>query len=272
MEKTKIAFHGVPRSGTSWLGAIFDSSLNVSYRNQPLFSFKFKSFLTENSKKEEIDQFFSLIEECNDDFIIQKEGKSIGHIPTFQKGNITHIIYKEARYHHILVNMLEQHDTLKIIGIVRNPKSVISSWYHAPKEFKKDEWDILKEWEYASLKNEGRLEEFYGYLKWKEVTKIFLYLKEKYPNRFYLLEYNELLNRTEETVRDLFHFCDIQFSEQTAHFLDLSKKKDLSEDSYSVYRLNQVDDKWKIELPFEIIKSIENDLKGTVLEKFLYDS
>jgi len=267
-----IAFHGVPRSGTSWVGAIFDSSKNVEYRHQPLFSFSFKSFLTENSTEKEIDQFFSLIEKCNDDFILEKEGKNIGHKPTFQKDNITHIIYKEARYHHILINMMEQHDNVKVVGIVRNPKSVISSWYHAPKEFKKEEWGILEEWKNASLKNEGRKEEFYGYDKWKEVTKTFLYLKEKYPTRFYLLEYNELLNRTEETVKELFSFCGIEFSEQTSQFLSLSQKKDLSEDSYSVYRLNQVDDKWKTDLPLEIVKSIDIDLKGTVLEKFLYDS
>lgn len=42
------------------------------------------------------------INKSNDDFILQKEGKKIGHIPNFNKENITHIVYKEARYHHIL--------------------------------------------------------------------------------------------------------------------------------------------------------------------------
>jgi Sulfotransferase domain len=264
----KISFHGVPRSGTSWLGAIFDSSKNVAYRHQPLFSYAFKSYLTESSSKIEIEKFFNLINESNDDFILQNEGKIRGHIPKFYKENITHIIYKEARYHHILLNMMEKHDTLKIVGIVRNPKSVISSWYNAPKEFNKEKWNILDEWKNAGLKNKSQKEEFYGYNKWKEVANLFLSLKEKYPKRFFLLEYKELLNRTEEAVKDLFNFSGIEFSKQTAEFLSLSKKKDLSNDAYSVYRVNQVDDKWKTDLPKEIIESIDTDLKGSELEKY----
>ena len=49
MSLVKVAIHGVPRSGTTWLGSIFDSSPNVIYRNQPLFSYAFKSYLSEHS-------------------------------------------------------------------------------------------------------------------------------------------------------------------------------------------------------------------------------
>ena len=39
-----ISIHGVPRSGTSWLGQILDSSPKVRYKFQPLFSYAFKKY------------------------------------------------------------------------------------------------------------------------------------------------------------------------------------------------------------------------------------
>jgi len=154
------------------------------------------------------------------------------------------------------------------VGIVRNPKSIISSWYHAPKEFKKDEWDLMTEWRKAESKNKGRPEEFYGYDKWKEVAELFLELKEKYPDRFYLLEYKSLLNDTDKEIEKLFNFCGIEPAKQTRDFIKRGNEKDLSRDAYSVYRKNQTDDKWKKDLPSEIIAAIDEDLNGTELERF----
>lgn len=267
----KIAFHGVPRSGTTWVGSIFDSSENVAYLHQPLFSFEFKSYLNESSNKQKIDNFFTHIKNTKDDFVLQKEGKEKGIIPSFKKNEITHVVYKEARYHHILNNLLEQHEDLKVVGIIRNPKSIISSWYNAPKEFNKKEWNLITEWRDAPLKNLNKIEEFYGFTKWKEVSNLFLYLKEKFPERFYLLEYTKLLQNTKETVKELFEFCNINFGIQTNNFINKSKSIDLSSNSYSVFRINQSDEKWKNDLPLEIIKSIDLELKGTRLEKFLYE-
>jgi hypothetical protein len=269
MRLTKIAFHGVPRTGTSWVGAIFDSSKNVKYCNQPLFSYAFKDYLTENSSYKVINDFFNGLENTLDNFILQKDGKEKGHIPTFLKGETTHIIYKEARYHNILENLLEKDLKLKVVGIIRDPRSVLASWYNAPKEFKKNEWDFLKEWKNAVHKNEGRAEEYYGYNKWKEVALLFLKLKSEYPDRFFLLNYSELLNDTEKVIKGLFEFCDLELSKQTIEFLRASSSKDISIDAYSVYRKNQVDDKWKTVLPEEIVVEIDLDLAGTILEPFI---
>mgnify|MGYP000005056777 CR=1 FL=1 len=173
----RVAIHGVPRSGTSWLGAIFDSSPNVCFKNQPLFSYKLKGYLNERSTKEKINRFFSLLEKTTDSFMDQVEGKSKGTIPLFEKKDLTHIVYKEARYHNILPNLMQEDEDIKVIGIVRNPKSVLSSWYHAPKEFNQKAWSFVDEWENAQHKNLGKIEEFYGYNKWKEVLLLFLDLK-----------------------------------------------------------------------------------------------
>lgn len=269
MELSNIAIHGVPRSGTTWLGAIFDSSEEVVYRNQPLFSYAFKSFLTEYSSVKEIEEFFEKISKSDDEFLTQIESKLKGFIPIFNKNNPSHIVYKEARYHNVLANMLQKNNKLKVVGIIRNPKSVLTSWFNAPKEFDRNNWNFLEQWKEAELKNEKRKIEFYGYQKWKEVALMFLNFKKKFEKQFYLVNYKDLLTDTENVTKVMFDFCGLNFSNQTADFILKSRSNDMSDEAYSVYRNNSLDDKWMHVLPKEISNTIDKDLKGTELEIFL---
>jgi hypothetical protein len=170
----KVAIHSVPRSGSTWLGSIFDSHPNVAYRYQPLFSYTHKGVLTPNSSKKEIDTFFQDILYTTDDFVLQKAAIEAGKIPSFFKESPTHIVYKEVRYHHILSNLLEQDNEIIVIGLIRNPFAVIHSWLNAPKEFRKDlGWKEMEEWQFAPKKNLNKPEEFNGFEKWKEVRDLF---------------------------------------------------------------------------------------------------
>jgi len=179
-------------------------------------------------------------------------------------------VYKEVRYHHILKNLLKKDKEVKVIGLVRNPFSVVNSWLNAPREFRKDlGWNELEEWRFAKKKNLNKVEEFNGYEKWKEVTLLFEELKKIYPERFYILKYDELLRSTESGVKDLFEFCDLDFQNQTKHFLFNSTNNDQSKEAYSVFRKNQVDDNWKTQLNTTIISEIKEDLKIIDLEKYI---
>ena len=75
----KIAIHSVPRSGSTWLGEILNSSTNVKYCFQPLFSYKFKDYLDERSPKEEIDNFFSMLSDTDDEFICRIRNVQSAH-------------------------------------------------------------------------------------------------------------------------------------------------------------------------------------------------
>lgn len=257
----KIAIHGVPRSGTTWLGAIFDSHPNLIYKLQPLFSYRFKDRLTPNSSKDEINIFFKELAYVSDDFLDQNEGKANGIIPNFIKDDkkITHLCYKEVRYHHILENMLINNLELKIVGLIRNPFSVINSWLKAPKEFKKElGWKIEDEWRDAPKKNLNKPEEFNGYNKWKEVAFLFLKLKQEYPQRFYLLAYEDLLADRVNEIQKLFDFAALEYTAQTAEFLNDSGQKN-DQDAYSVFKVKDKDNSWENELPSYIIEEIKND-------------
>jgi len=266
----KLAIHSVPRSGSTWLGSIFDSHPDTIYKYQPLFSYKFKDYLNENSTRDDIDSFFRDLKISKDDFLDQTEAKKKGIIPSFDKNpNPKVVVYKEVRYHHILKNMMEVSTDLKLIGIVRNPLSTIHSWLNAPKEFRKDKgWKSNNEWLNAPSKNKNQKEEFNGYNKWKETALLFEELKKKYPLRFMLVSYSELIKSTDEMVEQLFSFCELEIGKQTNYFLKDSRDKTIK-NAYSVYRNKVSDSNWKGDLNQEIVDFITADLGNSVLEKYL---
>lgn len=266
----RIAIHSVPRSGSTWLGSIFDSCPNVAYRFQPLFSYGHKSQLGDNSSIEEIDNFFNDILNTKDEFVLQIKEKDAGLRPDFEKNDISAIVYKEVRYHYILDNLLKKDKEIIVIGLVRNPLSVINSWLRAPKEFKKElGWKELEEWRYANKKNLNQIEEFNGFEKWKEVTLMFEDFNARFPNRFYLLKYSDLLNNTLELVQELFNFCGLEYTQQTETFLLKSSSSNQAKEAYSVYRKSQTDDKWKEQLNIRIRDKILREVEITSFKEYL---
>ena len=266
----KIAIHSVPRSGSSWIGQIFNSSQDVNFKFQPLFSYAFKDYLNQSSSLKDINTFFEQIAKSDDPFLLQQDKIDKGIYPIFQKGDqATHIVYKEVRYHHVLENMLKADPDVIVIGIVRNPHAVINSFLNAPREFRKDlGWDELSEWQYAKKKNLDRPEEFFGYEKWKEAALLFKKLKEQYPDRFYLVKYDNLLLNTLNEVERVFKLCDITMSEQTKSFLKKSTQENQG-DTYSVYKQKTTDDSWRHKLNPIIIDTISKDLQNNDLEEYL---
>lgn len=267
----KVAIFSAPRSGSSWVGQIFNSHPNVAYRYQPLFSYAFKDRLNVNSDSDEINSFFKDLYTTKDEFVLQINDASLsGKNPVFRKSQkATHVIFKEVRYLHLVENLLRTDPDIRIIGIVRNPMAVINSWIESPKEFRKDlGWEVSKEWRSGSLKNQNRIEEYFGFEKWKESTEKFLQLSEDFPDRFYLQIYDELLNNVSQCVSKAFSFVGLEMSESTELFMVESRSKNDGE-TYGVYKNHKADDGWKKTLDKQIVKEIEADLKGTALQQFL---
>lgn len=264
-----IGVHGVPRSGTTWLGQIFNSHADVAYRFQPLFSYAFKSRLDPHSSAAQISEFFHDIYSTEDDFVLQKGEADLSKMTVrFSKSpHPTNLVYKEVRYHHILENLLLSSTDVRIVGIIRLPCAVIQSWVNAPREFKK-EWNILEEWRLAAKKNQGRPEEFYGFAKWKEVAELFLRLQVSYPDRFLLVKYAELIASPMVEVQRIFGFCGLSLGDQTRKFIEASRSRD-DGNPYGVFRNHTRDDKWLNRLPNQISSAIMSELRGTELEMFL---
>jgi hypothetical protein len=265
-----IIIAGVARSGTSWVGEIFDSSPNVAYRFQPLFSYAFKGVLHYNSTEENYRDFFNGIYFSKDEFLLQKDKRESGEYPEFKKNSIQKILaFKENRYQYLFPKMISTFDNIFLIGIIRHPCATISSWIANPKEFP-PESDVEKEWRFGSCKNQGREEEFFGFYKWREIANLYLDLKDKFPEKVYILNYNNLVSNTLEDVEKMFNFLQIEVSQQTKDFIEKCNIKHI-EGPYAVYKDKSVKDKWKSKLDNKIIDEIYFELKGTRLERFLND-
>lgn len=269
MFKKVVIIAGVPRSGTSWLGQIFDSAPEVAYRFQPLFSYAFKAAINEDSSKKQIEDFFTALYNSKDPFLLQTDKREAGLYPTFkQKDEPPSVLsMKICRYQYVLSNVVRNFETVKLIGIIRNPCAVISSWSKIPKEF--PEGSILeKEWRVGACKNEGRPEEFFGYYKWKEVANLYLDLQSQNPEKVYVVKYEDLVEDGFEQTRRMFEFAGIPFGEQTKGFLAECNMVE-KEGPYAVYKSKSVRDKWRQTLDQTIIDKIYADLRGTRLERFL---
>jgi hypothetical protein len=266
-----VSIHGTPRSGTSWLGKIFDSHSDVAYRFQPLFSYRFKNRITLDASADDINRFLQeLYEVRDDDFILGKWRKDIepDDVAEIKKcPSPSHLVIKEVRYHHLIKKFLATIDNLKVVGIVRNPCAVINSWLQAPKEFDK-KWDPMSEWRFAPSKNLGKIEEYNGYEKWKELTTLFLEFQQTYPDCFYLVEYEQLVANPIQTIKSVFSFVNLEMEQQVMGFIHASQSQHV-EDAYAVYKSPAVKDRWRGELDTRIVDEITKDLSGTPLERFL---
>lgn len=263
----KLAIHSAPRSGSSWLGEIVNSSEYVNYSFQPLFSYRFKSFLSESSSYSEIDEFFYLLRNTNDSFIRQDDARKAGVKPLFNKNEPLCIAYKEVRYHNILNNLLLRDKDLKLIALIRNPLSVMASWYSAPREFRKDlGWQLKDEIFLATRKNKNKKEEYFGLKKWIESTLLFESLYEQYKDRVIIVNYSDLILDVNKETHRIYDFLNLPISEQVEQFIE---SKLVNQSTYSVFNTKSVDNGWEMVLPVEIQDLIITSVKEENLGKYL---
>lgn len=264
----KIAIHSVPRSGSSWVGEIINSSPSVSYAFQPLFSYAFKSQLNDNSSLKDIDSFYNDISNTTDSFVNQDEDRAAGKKPLFKKNTtIEAVAYKEVRYHYILENLLKKDPQIKVVGLTRSPYSVINSWHNAPREFRADlGWSIEEELLAAEQKNQGKKEEYFGLNKWIETTLMFERLQNDYPENFYLLKYEELCSNTIDVVKELFLFLELEYTQQTADFL--APKKEVA-GTYSVMKNKKHKEIMQTDLATSVIETITDELLKNKLNEYV---
>lgn len=252
----KLALFSVPRSGSSWLGEILNSSPKTVYKFQPNFAYSFESELKEGSSFQEIEEFYKKLLICEDKFV-NGELSISGKIKEsrLEKNKPTTLLFKETHFLNITGNLLKNSDT-KIIGLVRSPLAVINSWLSIPKEFN-PEWNIVEQWRTASQKNQNKNSHFFGYNKWKEVCFMFLELQKKYPDQFYLINYDDLIKEPKLEVQKMFEFCQLVYTSQTDVFIEDSTASQ-SKDAYAVFKQKKDDLAWQGTLP----KFIEDEIKA----------
>ncbi len=257
----------MPRSGTSWLSQLIDSSPEVNFKMSPLFSYAFKQEVDEHSSEEDWINFLNNVYVSEDSFLLQTDRRNRNEFPTWQnkKTNPKHLLIKDVRHHDVLSKFIVL-DKTKLVYIVRNPLGCISSWINSKKEFP-TQCDPLKEWYTGQCRKVDR-HEFWGFSDWKKLTTRYLELEKSNPEKIKVIRYENLVKNTFDEVKNLFDFLNIELSQQTSDFIYQSQNRH-DADEHSVFKSSAVVSKWKDLMPNEIILAIQKDLENSPLNIFL---
>lgn len=265
-----LSIHAAPRSGTSWLGQIFNSHPDVAYRYQPLFSYGHKAALNATSTQEEMTAFFRDIYFSSDDLVMQRGRGRLGAVPEGleKEGSPGTLVWKEVRYHYVLPRLLELLPDYRAVGVVRHPCAVVNSFLTTPREWSPD-WSPDAEWRFATRKNQARPEEYYGFERWKELAELFTDLQATYPDNFVLLRYEQIVADPVGTAQRLFSFLGLEVHPQTLDFIRQSQDGDETSHDHGVFKSPRVASRWREELPHHIRDAILQELHGSRLGRFL---
>lgn len=286
--KKLIIICGMPRSGTTWLGKIFDSHPEILYRHEPDAGGKLNllPLFTETWTEEElkfIQQFISQLE-------LHAKVNQVSKFPIFKKIHESDIHFQArkayltllkvaSRYfgnfsaHEMLPNRSDMTVLWKsieslgrmpimaqaiqglgieayFIHIIRHPcgqlnstlrgqaKQVFTGNYNAAEDeslFKllagssQAQLYELTANQFQQMNVEQRLT-----WRWALMNDFALRLMESKPN-YLKVRYEDICQEPELTTKKLFTFCKLRWDEQTAHFLEMSTKQDVS-DYYSVIK------------------------------------
>ena len=259
---------GLARSGTSWIGQIFDSSPDVRYRMSPLFSYEFKNAVREGATRADWERVLRGSYGSDNEFMNQTYRRTAGEYPTFatKQPEPPLLVIKFNRFQNLVEEMLDLFPELKIVGVVRNPCGAIHSWITAPKEFPPDA-DPLEHWRSGACKKTG-WGDYFGFDDWKWIARLYLRLAAERPAQFRLLRYEHFVADAPRQSRELFAWLDLPWGPQTEDFLARSQQTFVPGD-YSVFKPAEVKDRWRAELQPAIRDAILSELAGTELAVFL---
>jgi len=250
-----LALFGCPRSGTSWLGQIFNSAPEVAYRYQPLFAYEFKDWFGRHGLSEQsLADFHAALLHAASDFVLQALCPAKAARPG-------HLVWKEVRHHQLMAPLLALGGAGALDHLVylyRDPVAMLNSWYQAPKEFRSGQ-DIHHEWALAPAKNTDP-SEFNGFVRWKESMVLALQARARWPERVTLVCYEHLVGDPVGQAQALFAQLGMPWGQATQAFLRASCSAH-EEDPYSVFRARRA----ALTLPPDIIAAIRADAQAADL-------
>lgn len=160
---------------------------------------------------------------------------------------------KNVHHHNLIEIFIKFYPSIKIIGLIREPCSVIYSQMNAKKE-------KLKDWLNGIDKNQNKEENFFGFNKWLEVKEIFNKIKERYPENIIIVKYEDLVKNTIIEIKKICEFCNLEFHKNMKESIELMNSKN-EEYDYSVFKKEDTIHKWKGKLDDKIVMYINQKKK-----------
>lgn len=265
-----IWLNGMPRSGTTWISQVLASAPDVRLKFCPLFSYEFKNMLDENSSSEQWQWLFDQAFQTSSDYLDQNYLRKQGFVPKFlQQSAPSHLAIKSTRFHHLTPRLLSLNDNVKVIHLVRDPRASIASWLSNPYEFPADA-DASLQWRSGECRKSG-VGEFWGFDDWKTVTRQAIQLEKVYPQRFLLVSYDQLMLDAHAGIEQIFNFCQLRYEQSTTDFISHSHSRH-DDNKRSVFKRPDQIAQWPHLLDATIINTINAEVSGTELERFLHKS
>lgn len=259
---------GMPRSGTTWLSQIFESSPDFVVRLSPNYSYPLKNQIDIDASRCDWSVHLSAALVTDDPFMTQNWRRETGELKAFPSRSLSavkRLAVKDTRFHSLYLLAMELFDEAQLIYLVRHPAGALNSWWRS-KEFPADA-DLDNEWRSGSCRKREGAGEYWGFDDWCSLTELYLNLERQAPERYRLCRYETLVRHPEQVVDKLFAFAGHELQPATREFLwDSQSRHD--ERTYSVFKDPSVADRWRSELPEAIQEAIRVELAGTPLEGF----
>ncbi len=248
----QVAIFGCPRSGTSWLGQLFNAHEAVAYRYQPLFSYEFKDWFGQHGvSPESLAAFGDALLGAQSDFVLQD-------LRPAKAGPPSHLVWKEVRYHQLMPALAALPGLHRLVYIHRPALNVINSWYQAPKEFRAGQ-DIHAEYLDAPSKNTDP-SEYNGFNRWKASMALALALKAAHPNKVALVSYERLRTDPLAQLATLFTAMGLDLTGPVRDFVATSTSQH-DDGAYSVFRSRAAE----VTLPPDIVAHLTSDAEARAL-------
>lgn len=249
----QVAVFGCPRSGTSWLGQLFNAHPAVAYRYQPLFAYEFKDWFGRHGVDDaSLAAFSDALMGAQSDFVLQA-------LRPAKQLHPTHLVWKEVRYHQLMAPLTALPGLHRLVYLHRPALDVINSWYQAPKEFRAGQ-DIHAEYLHAPSKNTEPCE-FNGFARWKQSMSMALALRDAHPGKVLLVSYDRLRRAPQAQLARLFDAVGLDLAAAVTDFLAASTSQH-DDDAYSVFRTRTA----ALTLPPDIAAHLTGDDEACTLQ------
>ena len=268
LTKRPLFLLGMPRSGTTWLSQIFDSSPDFIVRLSPNYSWPLKNQLHLDSSREDWIANLSTALTTDDPFMTQNYRRDTGELSTFPPRSlqsVKRLAIKDTRFHDLYLRAMELFAEAQLIYLVRHPGGMLNSWWRS-KEFPA-EADFAAEWRGGACRKIEGPGEYWGFEDWRALAERYLALESHAPERYRICRYEDLVRDRERVTAELFAFSGHGVRPATHTFLQDSRSRH-DDRTYAVFKHPSVANRWHAELPEAIQEEIQSELTGTPLARF----
>lgn len=249
-EENLIFLISQPRAGSTMTQKIVASHPEIFTHSEswimlhPFYQMKSSGIETEYIQKHSskaVNEFIDLLPNKQEDLYTAIKDSYLNlYGKIAEANNSTYFLDKTPRYFLIIDELIRTFPKAKFVVLLRNPLEVLSSIYNT---WVKQRFANIKDMKKDIL----------------DAPALLLKAIENYPDRIYKLRYEDIINDTEDEMKKLFQYLNLDFKEEFIHYGDLSKEKWTMGDQENVYKYS------------EPIKASIGKWKSSINDKTLYN-